>query len=108
MSQTHRNPSRGGAYVVSPCGALQRIARTPPDTGAPAPAAPAAVRTPRPQPAVLDLLDNSIRSIADALPALSDHDLARLERGERAGKTRKGVLAAIDAERARRQSITQE
>jgi len=51
---------------------------------------------------VLDLLDYKVADIAAALSALSDEDLARLESAENAGKTRKGVLEAIGADKFRR------
>lgn len=43
-------------------------------------------------------LDRSIPLIADDLPKQTDEGLQQLRKDEEAGKSRKGVLAAIDAE----------
>lgn len=64
-----------------------------------------AEETPAPAQAtdsILDLLDRSVKDITAALPEISDDDLARLETAEQDGKTRKGVLEALAAERIRR------
>ena len=45
-----------------------------------------------------DLLDKTAPEIIAALPGLSDEDLLALLDKETAGKTRKGVVAAIEAE----------
>ena len=49
-----------------------------------------------------NLLDNSIPDIVAGLAGLSDKQLDGLLSAEQAGKTRKGVLAAIEDERANR------
>lgn len=49
------------------------------------------------------LLDGSIEEIKSALPALTDEDLLATLDAETAGKTRKGVISAIEAEVAHRQ-----
>ena len=67
----------------------------------PASAAPAKAAAPAPDDPIA-LLDANVASVAEALPLLSAEDLDELEAAEQAGKTRKGVLAAITAERLRR------
>ena len=69
----------------------------------------AAVYNPEPEPqveeakpAALDLLDGTVAEITQKLAALSDDELMKLRADEEAGKTRKGVIAAIDAELERR------
>lgn len=49
-----------------------------------------------------DILDGTAAQIADALPSLADEALLALLAAEEAGKTRKGVIAAINAEIERR------
>lgn len=51
-----------------------------------------------------DLLDQPAREIIAALPGLSDDDLLSLLDKETGGKTRKGVIAAIEAEVKNRES----
>lgn len=53
---------------------------------------------------LLDLLDENVATVTEALPACTPEDLDRLEAAETEGKTRKGVLEAIAAERLRRAS----
>lgn len=48
-------------------------------------------------PAPLTLLDSPVKDIAAVLPSLTGEELEALRADETAGKTRKGVLAAIDA-----------
>ena len=48
---------------------------------------------------LLQLLDQSVSSLAEALPALSLDQITQLEEAEIAGKTRKSALAAMAAER---------
>ena len=55
-----------------------------------------------PKDAVLELLDSSIPEIVAALADLSDEDLARLKAAEEAGKTRKGLMAALAEEELKR------
>jgi len=45
---------------------------------------------------LLDLLDENVKTIMQALPDLSDEDLGRLKAAEDDGKTRKTVVNAID------------
>lgn len=69
------------------------------------PEALAAPNTPAeqsPPASVLDILDGSVKDVADALQGVSDDDLETLDQAEQNGKTRKGVLEAIAAERLRR------
>lgn len=61
-----------------------------------------------PEDPLLALLDSSVATIKDALRNHSDADLDRLEAGETAGKTRKGVQAAIAEERLNRSSAVGE
>lgn len=49
-----------------------------------------------------DILDSTAPEISAALPSLSDEALLALLAAEEAGKTRKGVIAAINAEIERR------
>lgn len=49
-----------------------------------------------------DLLDGNASEIEQALPGLSDDELMAAFDGEKAGKARKGVLAAIESEIAKR------
>lgn len=72
-----------------------------PATHRPAPAAPAKAAAPAPDDPRA-LLDTNVANVAKALPLLSAEDLDALEAAEQAGKTRKGVLDAITAERLRR------
>ena len=65
------------------------------------PAAAPEAASPKEDP-VLILLDGNVKEVTEALPALSDADLDRVEVAETAGKTRKGVLEAIAADRIRR------
>lgn len=58
--------------------------------------------TDAPEDPVLALLDGSVKEIAEALAGLSDADIDALEAAEEAGKTRKGVLAAIAEQRLAR------
>lgn len=51
---------------------------------------------------LLELLDKNTAEIAAKLPGLSSADLARLKAAEDAGKTRKGVMAALAEEELRR------
>lgn len=51
---------------------------------------------------VLKLLDQSIPKVLEALPELSDADLEAVRAAEQDGKTRKGVLEAIEALRIER------
>lgn len=70
----------------------------------------AGTETPAAAPAtdsVLDLLDHSVKDIIAALPEVSDEDLDTLETAEQDGKTRKGVLEALAAERIRRAQATE-
>lgn len=53
-------------------------------------------------PAEPSLLDGNAETVIEALPSLSDDELAGLKADETAGKSRKGVLAAIDEEIERR------
>lgn len=73
------------------------------EPGAAAPA-PAAASAPADGPAVeaAKMLDGSADKIIPELADVSDELLAALRAGEEAGKTRKGVMAAIDAEIAQR------
>lgn len=48
------------------------------------------------------LLDGSVKDVVAALSGLSDQELNGLISAEQAGKARKGVLAAIEDERANR------
>lgn len=50
------------------------------------------------------LLDQPARDIIAALPGLPDKELAEMVRNEQAGKTRKGVLAALGDEIANRRT----
>lgn len=59
-----------------------------------------------PEPAsdpLASILDQSIPAVVEALPALTDADLATLAFLEEGGKTRKGVMQAIADEQAARQ-----
>lgn len=71
----------------------------------------AAIFNPQPEAAVVapvqpgpqaSILDGTVAEITPKLAALSDDELAKLRADEEAGKTRKGVIAAIDAELERR------
>ncbi len=55
-----------------------------------------------PDDPLLALLDGSVKEIEGALAGLSSAQLDELEAAEEAGKTRKGVIAAITAERLHR------
>lgn len=66
------------------------------------PAAGAAVVADEPESPLLSLLDGNVQEVAAALAALSDDDLAQIEAAETAGKTRKGVLTAIEEDKLRR------
>lgn len=70
-----------------------------------APAPPTVDDTP--SDPVLAILDDSVPTIAAQLPFLSDDDLARVEQGEADGKTRKGVMAAIEEEKLRRAKVAE-
>lgn len=50
----------------------------------------------------LDFLDQNVGAIQDALPPLSDEQLAYIHELETAGKKRKGVLEAVEALQADR------
>lgn len=63
------------------------------------PPAPPAVEHTHPW---LALLDQPVRALVGALTGLTDGDLVALEQAEKDGKTRKGAMAAIAAERLRR------
>jgi hypothetical protein len=81
--------------VMIPAGATRLVdAQFVPD--APAEAGPA------PADPILELLDNNVGHVVEALPGLSDEDLDKVEAAENAGKTRKGVLEGIAADRLRR------
>lgn len=71
---------------------------SPPDEGTP----PEATQDDDQTHSVLGLLDRSVKDIGEALPTLTDDNLTTLETAENDGKTRKGVLEAIAAERIRR------
>lgn len=64
---------------------------------------PGAAERPAPADPTLELLDNSIKDIAERLPDLSDEELDSLEEAEINGKTRKGLLEAITEERLNRE-----
>lgn len=67
---------------------------------------PAADKT-EPEPpvdAVLVILDGSVPDVTQALPDLSDDELARLKAAEEGGKTRTGVMKAIAEEELKRAS----
>ncbi len=54
------------------------------------------------EPAKVDLLDGTVAEITAALPDMDDDALLALLEAEEAGKTRKGLIAAIKAEIERR------
>jgi hypothetical protein len=58
--------------------------------------------TPLPTDVDLTILDQAVPKIAALLPDLNDAQLTAIEAAEVAGKTRKGLIAAIEDERARR------
>lgn len=57
---------------------------------------------PKPDAALLAILDQAINKIVPMLPSFSDEDLAKLEAAEQAGKTRDGMIKAFTEERLRR------
>lgn len=63
------------------------------------PSAPEAHAESPPADPVLALLDANVSAVTGSIATLSDADLDRLEAAERDGKTRKGVLEAIAAQK---------
>lgn len=63
------------------------------------PKEPTAATPAEPTDPVLALLDANVATVTSSIAALSDADLDRLETAEQNGKTRKGVLEAIAAQK---------
>lgn len=105
FSNTGTTPVYAGGLLVRP-GETRMIDPTTVDGGDASAEAPAPSGSPA-NP-LLTLLDQSIPKVVEAIRELSDADLEAVRQAEEDGKTRKGVLEAIEALRIERAAAAEE